>query len=49
MARIKGYPEALEAKLRDRYVYGDDSRPEFTENVEKIAMSIPPLCYQCGT
>ena len=49
MARIKGYPEALEAKLRDRYMYGDDAHPEFTDEVEKISMSIPHMCYQCGT
>ena len=35
MAKIKGYPEALEAKLRDRYLYGDDANPKFTETVEE--------------
>ena len=49
MARIKGYPEALETKLRDRYMYGEDTHPEFTDSVEKISMSIPHMCYQCGT
>jgi len=49
MARTKGYPEALDNKLRDRYVYGEDSHPEFTKTVEHISMSIPHMCYQCGT
>ncbi len=49
MARTKGYPEALDNKLRDRYIYGEDSNPEFTKTVEKISMTIPHMCYQCGT
>ena len=35
MARTKGYPEALDNKLRDRYIYGEDSNPEFTKTVAK--------------
>ncbi|KQC05864.1 MAG: 4Fe-4S ferredoxin [Methanolinea sp. SDB] len=49
MAKTKGYPEALEKKLRDTRLYSDEQNPEFTKEVEKISMSIPHLCYQCGT
>jgi heterodisulfide reductase subunit C len=49
MARTKGYPEALEKKLTDRYLYDEDTNPEFTKTVEKISMTIPHMCYQCGT
>lgn len=49
MAKTKGYPEALEKKLRDTRLYSDEQNPEFTKEVEKISMSIPHMCYQCGT
>ena len=48
MARTKGYPEALENKLKDRYLYDEDTNPAFTKTVEKISMTIPHMCYQCG-
>ena len=47
--RTKGYPDALDQKLRDTRYYSDDSNPEFTKTVEKISMTIPHMCYQCGT
>jgi heterodisulfide reductase subunit C len=47
--RTKGYPDALDQKLRDTRLYSDDSNPEFTTTVEKISMTIPHMCYQCGT
>ena len=49
MPRTKGYPEALEKKLADTRLYEDERHPEFTKTVEKISMSIPHMCYQCGT
>lgn len=49
MARTKGYPEELDKKLRDTRLYNEDSNPEFTKTVEKISMTIPHMCYQCGT
>ncbi len=49
MARTKGYPEALENKLRDRALHDDVLHPEFTKKVEEISRSIPHMCYQCGT
>ncbi len=49
MARVKGYPEALEKKLQDRVLYDSERHPEFTRTVEKISMTIPHMCYQCGT
>jgi heterodisulfide reductase subunit C len=49
MARTKGYPEALDKKLRDTRLYEDESHPQFTKTVEKISMTIPHMCYQCGT
>ena len=49
MAKSKGYPEALENKLRDRALHGEDYNPEFTKKVEEISRSIPHMCYQCGT
>jgi heterodisulfide reductase subunit C len=49
MAKTKGYPEALENKLKDRNLYDEDSNPAFTKTVEKISMTIPHMCYQCGT
>jgi len=49
MAKTKGYPEALEKKLKDTRLYSDEQNPEFTKEVEKISMSIPHMCYQCGT
>jgi heterodisulfide reductase subunit C len=49
MVRSKGYPEALENKLRDRVLYDSDRSPEFTKVVEEISRTIPHMCYQCGT
>lgn len=49
MARTKGYPEPLEKKLRDTRLYEEDTNPQFTKTVEKISMTIPHMCYQCGT
>jgi len=49
MAKSKGYPEALENKLRDRAVHSEDYNPEFTRKVEEISRSIPHMCFQCGT
>lgn len=49
MAKVKGYPEALETKLRDRRFYGEDTNPEFTKTVKKISDTIAHMCYQCGT
>jgi heterodisulfide reductase subunit C len=49
MARTKGYPEALDKKLRDTRLYEDESHPQFTKTVEKVSMTIPHMCYQCGT
>jgi heterodisulfide reductase subunit C len=49
MAKSKGYPEALENKLRDRALHTEDYNPEFTKKVEKISRSIPHMCFQCGT
>jgi heterodisulfide reductase subunit C len=49
MARTKGYPEELDKKLRDTRLYSDEQNPEFTKEVEKISMTIPHMCFQCGT
>jgi heterodisulfide reductase subunit C len=49
MARTKGYPEALEQKLKDRALHVDDYNPEFTKKVEEISRTIPHMCFQCGT
>ncbi|NYT05870.1 MAG: CoB--CoM heterodisulfide reductase subunit C [Methanomicrobiales archaeon] len=50
MAREKNYGNPqLENKLRDRYYYVDDTKPEFLANVEKIGRTIAHMCYQCGT
>ena len=49
MAKSKGYPEALENKLRDRALHSEDYNPEFTKKVEEISRSIPHMCFQCGT
>jgi heterodisulfide reductase subunit C len=49
MAKSKGYPEALENKLRDRALHTEDYNPEFTKKVEAISRSIPHMCFQCGT
>ena len=49
MAKSKGYPEALENKLRDRALHSEDYNPEFTKKVEQISRSIPHMCFQCGT
>lgn len=49
MAKTKGYPEALENKLRDRALHSEDYNPEFTKKVEEISRSIPHMCFQCGT
>lgn len=50
MVRVKGYPEALEKKLQDQYFYpNEESKPEFLKSVKEISMTIPHMCYQCGT
>ena len=49
MARTKGYPEALDKKLRDQRYYREDSNPEFTTKVKAISRTIAHMCYQCGT
>jgi heterodisulfide reductase subunit C len=49
MARTKGYPEVLENKLKDRFLYEEERNPAFTQTVEKLSMTIPHMCYQCGT
>jgi heterodisulfide reductase subunit C len=45
MVRTKGYPEALEKKLRDQRYYSEDSNPEFTKNVKGISRTIAHMCY----
>jgi heterodisulfide reductase subunit C len=46
----KNYPDPkLNEKLRDRYYRRDQSNPEFTKEVEKLADSMAHMCYQCGT
>jgi heterodisulfide reductase subunit C len=49
MVRTKGYPEAMEKKLRDQRYFRDDSNPEFLKNVRAISRTIAHMCYQCGT
>jgi len=49
MVRTKGYPEAMEKKLRDQRYFRDDSNPEFLKNVRSISRTIAHMCYQCGT
>ncbi len=49
MPRVKGYPEALEQKLKDRYYYPNESNPDFTKTVREISRTIAHMCYQCGT
>ncbi|UUX91560.1 CoB--CoM heterodisulfide reductase subunit C [Methanoplanus endosymbiosus] len=43
-----GNPE-LEEKLQDTYYYTSDSNPDFLKEVERISLTIPHMCYQCGT
>ncbi len=46
----KNYPDPkLNEKLRDRYYRRDQSNPEFTKDVEKLADSMAHMCFQCGT
>lgn len=46
----KNYPDPkLNEKLRDRYYRRDQSNPEFTKEVEKLAASMAHMCFQCGT
>jgi len=49
MVRSKGYPEALEKKLRDQRYYREDSTPDFVKRVEATSRTIAHMCYQCGT
>lgn len=49
MPRVKGYPEALEKKLKDRYYYPNEANPDFTKTVREISRTIAHMCYQCGT
>jgi len=49
MAKTKGYPETFEKKLKDTRMEADAQHPEFTEEIERISMTIPHMCYQCGT
>ncbi len=46
----KNYPDPiLNEKLRDRYYHRDQSNPEFTKEIEKIAGTMAHMCFQCGT
>jgi heterodisulfide reductase subunit C len=49
MVRTKGYPEALEKKLREQRYTREDTNPEFTKKVKAISRTIAHMCYQCGT
>jgi len=49
MARTKGYPDQFEKKLRDTRLYDEDTNPQFTKEIAKISMTIPHMCFQCGT
>lgn len=49
MAKTKGYPEDLEKKLRDTRMDAEAQHPDFTKEIEKISMTIPHMCFQCGT
>jgi len=40
MARTKGYPEALEKKLKDQRFYREDSTPDFVKRVEATSRTI---------
>ena len=43
MARLKGYPEALEKKLHEQRYFADDSNPAFTKRVKAISRTIPQM------
>jgi heterodisulfide reductase subunit C2 len=50
MARTKGYSDPkMETKLRDRYLYRTDSKPDFSQKIKEKSRTVSHMCFQCGT